>query len=329
MKKNILIKKSFILLLIMATFLVFFSNCQVKATSIEKTEEKSDEVVIEEEKIMKYNRLTNETTEVDMDELIKNLNRSVNKNEINFFAQDNNISNKLLKQNKPIPSKVQGSAQKVTNTSISPYKSVCRITYSYNNTNVALGSAVLVGNEVALTAAHCVFNNNNNNQVFPGWTIYPGYDDGYYCGTPTGWDTVYYSSSYFSASDQDKYKYDWAICVLQANESSVGYLTPVTYASNNSLNGTYIKILGYPGDSNYGYYIDARYQYESSGQITNVENEKFACSAFSCPGFSGGPVIRTSDNSIVGILVGTSASSSHAVRITSGMISIINSLNNS
>lgn len=326
MKRIVLMKKVAILLLMIITFAIFFSSYQVKAINVEDVKINLEDN-IPEEKIMKYDRRTNEITEVDMDELIKSINSSVNRNDIpNYTNLDSNEENDSSE-----PLRYVGNVELVSNPSSAPYKYVCRIRATKNGSGFTVGTAALVGNKAALTAAHCVFDLQNNNQVFQNWTIYPGYGGGNWCGTATGWDTVYYSSSYFNASSIDRYKYDWAICVLQADESSVGHFG-VTTCTDTSLSGMSIKVYGYPSDENIYSFFTGATQYQSTGTVQNVETTAFKTNAFLCHGFSGGPTVRASDNCIVGVanaIDQNNGTNSYSARITQNMINIITSINNS
>lgn len=103
----------------------------------------------------------------------------------------------------------------------------------------------------------------------------------------------------------------------------------VSYGSSSDLKNLQVRLIGYPGDINYGFSTKAKYQYESIGNITSVSNNYFKYNAFSCQGFSGGPIMRTSDNYIVGVHIGKqNGSTPIGVRITPNMVNIINNLNN-
>ena len=99
----------------------------------------------------------------------------------------------------------------------------------------------------------------------------------------------------------------------------------VSYDSISSYNNLPVKLLGYPADTNLGFTKDALYQYETGEKITSAHDRYFLFDAYSAGGFSGGPVIRTSDNYIVGVNFGTKTSFElpAAVRITPEMCQII------
>jgi V8-like Glu-specific endopeptidase len=175
-----------------------------------------------------------------------------------------------------------------------------------------------------------VFDKNNGNSAFKNWTIYPGCNglDGngnpIYYGTACGWDKVYYSSKWMEThSDQ----YDWAICVLQSDVGNqLGWLGIQSYGVNSEMNNLPVRVYGYPQDANAEFYSDARYQYVTGDKITSVGDRYFRYSGSLFHGFSGGPIVRTSDNFIVGIHVGLVWNTPTGVRITQEMIDIIRNL---
>lgn len=127
----------------------------------------------------------------------------------------------------------------------------------------------------------------------------------------------------------NNYQYDWAICVLEEDVGNqIGWFGVQSYGSNSELNGTSVRVLGYPGDTKYGFDWDAKYQYQTGEKITSTNNRYFKYSGRTFGGFSGGPIIR-SDNYIVGVHYGIESSTQQpiGVRITQEMINIIRDLN--
>lgn len=278
MKKDIL-KNVFFIFFVSIALLIFFSNNKVKATEKTTSEEffDSDEVILE------YDAKTNTTKEINMQELVAKLKgkkfieqAEVYQPEISMLASE--------------------STRKITNPTVAPYKMTCKVTFKTKN-GTASGSAALVAPNLALTAAHCVFDKSNNFEKYSNWKAYPAYNNGSaYKNLSAGWDKVYYSKKWKETSGD--YKYDWALCVLQANlGDSVGYHKVATYNSNDSMKNLSVNLLGYPKEE----LFDGKNQYESRGTITSVSSETFRASCWSVAGFSGGPVIRTSDNKIVGV----------------------------
>lgn len=322
------ISKTFIILLISLTFLMSFFTSKAQAINNSKQE---DYQLESDEKIMEYDAITNETKEVDMEELkqlIEIQNKSTNNvTSYNSTSPYNPNSEKALTQTTIMPLSVP-SAIRITDTSSFPYKTTCRILAKNNAGEDMHGTAAIVGPKAALTAAHCIFDEENENFIYRDWTIYPGFNYNSYYGTACGWSKVYYSSKWI---ETHSYEYDWAICVLESDVGNqIGWFGVQSYGSNSKLNGIEIKSLGYPADIKYGYFADAIYQYETGTKIESVWDRYFRYDGYTCGGFSGGPIIR-SDNYIVGIIQGNNTVSNRAngVRITQEMINIIININNS
>lgn len=329
--KRQLFKKLFAVILISSIFSMLIMTGNVQASSQEQTNPSLNEILETEEKIMRYDARTNETTEVDVGELKQVLTSQSKTRGGDYdsiapydpFASSNTVNNGISL----LSADSADSAERVTNTNNFPNRVTCRIVSQTTRNNVTYnvyGTCAIVGPNVGLTAAHCVFDEENGNAAYSNWTIYPGYNNGTYYGTACGWDQVYYSSKWMeNHSDQ----YDWAICVLQSDVGNqLGWFGVQSYGSNSELNNVGVKVYGYPGDTNYGFYSDARYQYTTGEKITSVGDRYFRYSAWTFGGFSGGPIARTSDNYIVGIHYGLVWNTPTGVRITQEMIDIIRSL---
>lgn len=326
MRKKVM-KKFLATMLITIMFVLFTMNSSAFAVNKEETNYTVDEILTSNEKIMKYDVMTGETTEVDIEELkqVVYSQRNIDESSLTSIAPYDPI---LLKGQNKITNNVvtrdANSAQRITDTYSFPNRVTCRIVANDSSGNTIFGTAAIVGPSTGLTAAHCVFDVNDNNAVYSNWTIYPGYNNGTYYGTACGWSQVYYSSEWMNShSDQ----YDWAICVLQSDVGNqLGWFGTQSYGTNSELNNTEVSVLGYPCDTNYGFIWDARYQYETGERITSVGTRYFRYSAWTFGGFSGGPIKRN-DNYIVGIHYGLVWNTSTGVRITQEMIDIIRSLN--
>lgn len=329
MTKKIFAKLLIILLIgLLLSLSVAITN--VKATTSEEVESTLNEMLNSDGKIMEYDIKTKETREVDMEELRRSLSsssRTYGATPSKLEAYDPMTTVSKSKTTVSTYSLGSGTtAGRVLDTSQFPYRVTCRVEAKNSSGKSVIGSAALVGPQVALTAAHCVFDEDNNNAVLSNWTCYPGYNNGSYKGYSTGWSKVYFNEDWKKYHNHDK---DWAICVLEAPLGSyLGYFGAQSYGSNSELNNTPVKITGYPGDTSYGYQQGAPYQYESGDKINSVTTRAFTFSAYTVGGFSGGPVRRTSDNYIVGVFFGATTTSLKptATRITQEMIDIINSL---
>lgn len=314
-KKNIIIAGVAILLLTL--------NVKVYASST--TEQQSNSFSIpESSKILKYDAITNETTEVDMDEVKQAITS-------NYILQKNseltlNSYNPFQTANMNTIARANSGTDIISDTSILPYIATCKITYNYNGKEQNCGTLSIVGKNLGLTAAHCVFDENNN--ALKEWKIYPGYNekingDKKYYGTVCGWSQVYYSSAW--KENQENYKEDWAICILQSDVGNqVGYYGLKAFNDTSNLKDTEIRILGYPEEPSYGLF--GRFQYSSYGKITDVYGNGIRTSARTYKGYSGGPILH-SDNLIVGVLYGIDSNKkSRGAVITPDMINLITKL---
>lgn len=330
MKKNF-ITRLMVLLLMGIAFSILFTTNSVQATSQEQTNSSVNDILASEEKIMKYDARTNQTTQVDMEELkqviaLQNTN-GLNSNSISPYDPYAKL-NLTYKTMTPFSTK---SADIVNNTYNFPNRVTCRIKSKDKDNISNFGTCAIVGPRVGLTAAHCVFDSEDGNAVLKNWTIYPGCN-GYntstgdlnYYGIACGWDTVYYSNVWMQThSDQ----YDWAICVLQSDlGNQLGWFGTYSYATNAELNGMDVKLYGYPQGKENGYTEEAVFQYTTGEKITEVGSRYFRYSASVCNGFSGGPITRTSDNYIVGIHFGKVWDKPTGARITGEMVDIIRSI---
>lgn len=218
--KQSLSTKLFIALLIITLFSLFLSVQPIKAANVKQTDsnvkESSKNSDLEsktlevEDKIMKYDAKTGKTTEVNMDEITKKASKSIK------VESDNSLSIDSLEPlftrdsiySTPNYSTRSISRTQITDTSVQPYSAVCRIFFTDSGETQA-GSGVLVCSNVVLTAAHCVF--DENNEKFPSWEAQPGYNGSVLNGIASGWSEVYYSAAWTTTHS---YEYDWAVCIL-------------------------------------------------------------------------------------------------------------------
>lgn len=327
MFKN-LIAKLFTVSLITTSFLILISNHIVEATSSESTESTLDKISEVEEKIMEYDVITGETKEVNMEKLRQTLKAS------NYIQNADSISTNVpISLNSSNVTRTAYTSSSVTlpgvtlitNRMEAPYKYTCRVVCDPEGDIACYGTAALVAPNLAITAAHNIWDKDNNYRVRSDWTIYPGFYENSYLNGASGWSKVYYSNLW---QETGKNEYDWAICVLNNDlGTSCGFYPTRSYTYNLGLYGRSVSVVGYPGDyMNWGFDIKARYPYQFSGKINQVENNWFAMPAYCCIGFSGSPIFE-SDGVMVGILIASSLDSSitYGVRITSSMIDIISS----
>lgn len=234
MQKYLFIKL-FITLLISTMFSILILTNNVKAISTKEeatvVEEFSYEEVIDtqessyvEEKIMEYDAKTGITREVDMEELrqISNILKSKNGNN-SLSVESIEPSKKYISKSvskMPNYSILSSDREMIGDTTILPFSAVCKIYFSdpSSSTSRGMGSGSLVAKNAVLTAAHCVFDKNNNNAKFENWKAYPAYIGCPYKNLESGWSKVYYSSAWKS---NHSYEYDWALCVLEKSLGDV------------------------------------------------------------------------------------------------------------
>lgn len=255
MPKN-LFTKLCITLLISTMFSMIILTNNVKALCTEETisvlEEVSDEETIDteenpyvEEKIMKYDAITDTTTEVDMEELkqLSTVLRSKN--------EDNSLTVESIQPSKEYMSKLvpkipnysllSSDREIIGDTSILPYSAVCKIMFSESSSNdkQGIGSGTLVAKNAVLTSAHCVFDKNNNNAKFKDWVACPAFNGAPYLGLESGWSQVYYSSLW---KENHSYEYDWAVCILEKSlGSTVGAVGATSYETSAEMKNLEVR----------------------------------------------------------------------------------------
>ena len=314
---KILTKKLFILVLLFITSFFIFSKKEVKAVEIApdqvtdemiKQLEKMEKSVSKEEKIMKYDSRTKQTTEVNMQE-IKQLSKLRNSNS-NTTNEYNPIRvNTNLETIQP-----RAVFNRVYDVTADPNFHTGLITISGNNA----GTGFLVGRNLVLTAAHCVMDDNNQ---FYDWRFYPAYAGGAYEGYSSGWAEVYYSNNWTSSHSPD---YDWCLCILYEDLGSrFGWYACQTYSNNSDFDGRSVGDIGYPGA-----FEDGHYQYYTYGTVSNTHDRYFDSTSQVISGFSGGPIYQTSNKYVIGLNKGYYTSRPHitfGVKITHDIVDLINS----
>lgn len=170
----------------------------------------------------------------------------------------------------------------IDDTSIFPYNTICRILGCNSNGTAYTGSGILMGKNVVLTAAHVLYDENNNNQMYSGLTVVPGWNNGLLNNMSCYCPTVYVHQNWL---DTNSYEYDWALGVLDENLGELtGYLGSTT-SYGEQLANISVNSVGYPND-----YQNGNYQMNTPGTVTEAYDNWFKVSGV----FSGGMSRRAS-----------------------------------
>lgn len=192
----------------------------------------------------------------------------------------------------------------------SPYKMVCQIISSYENTTeTTISTGFLCGMNTIIMSGHGIFEDITNDNVYnpqlPSQMIVsPGvyYNESSSSMLPSNHrfdvKTIYVPKEYYFSTkqmDSESDDVDWGVCVLEEEAGSqFGYFN-LTVPSSQYLNKKTLT-LGYPG-----YDQDMIY---ANGKILENNQEKMILFSYADNGMSGGPVIiNTEAQMVCGILV--------------------------
>lgn len=302
--------------------LIIFINCNAYATYdgeivTQVAEDEIQNVLEVETQIYKFDKKTNETTIVNLEDISKDLNVRSTTNKAT-----NNIS--LLNSFRA------GYQFYFANNGKVPYKYVCKI----KNDESKHGTGFLVGPNLLFTCAHCVFDDKDPDKTFQNWVCYPAYDGPSEAPISSGWDTIYYSSGYTSIFDSVSNQHDWCLCVLSEplGDEMGNWLSCISYSDNSNLDLMSIQAVGYPhvfNEETNSYDFFGNTMYYSLGNISNVNQYFFDSDAKTYRGMSGGPIMNMANNQVVGIVKGDyeiNPDKTYAVRFTHDIINLINSL---
>lgn len=311
MKKDF-IQKLLITVLIITICLFTMATYSVEAANANTSNKLTQLELEKDEVILQYDSKTGQTTEVNMDELRQSINKMYRNgtvginaiqsyegdvSNVNIITVNNEDENTLMNEGVQIMS--EQDFNDVGDTSLFPNRAVCRLTMFDASGNTKSSSGYLAGPNLLLTAAHCVMDKENNDFIFTNWTAYPGYvankdnpDVGHYYGGASGWSRIIYPSGWHSAEN------DWCICILERNLGTLAnaWLGSQAYGTNSEMTGLPVKAIGYPIENS-----KSGYQKYTSGTLSNVSSNKFDTSSKIVRGMSGGPIVRSSDNVVVGI----------------------------
>lgn len=190
----------------------------------------------------------------------------------------------------------------------------------YQNSTLYHGTAFMVGPNVALTAAHCVFDNGSS---YDNMTFAPGQN-----GSSAPFGTAAVTEYYYPQEWEDTHnsKYDWAVIKLSTNVgNSCGWFGISDYATLSNP-GNFLLISGYPGEYRHGTYAE---QWFSEETFIRYDANEFWYEIDTTAGQSGSPllVFTNSTYRAVGIHTNgydTGLQQNHGKRINAEIISMVN-----
>lgn len=290
--------------------------------NIKESDIQKNTISDKEEKIIKYDAITGETTEVDM-KLLKEKNKLFNLANKNSNSTEPYNPLKLPGKNTTKSNRLMMDSfyTKVTDTIIFPYVVTCRI-----DAGIDEGTGFLVGPNMMLTAAHVLYNDENNNEL-RNFTVYPGYNHGilqiYDKTFSSGWQAIYRSSIWLETHDPE---YDWALVELKEDlGNQLGWYGIINYNSGTFLDNLKVDMLGYPDQLD-----NAKVQYYTTGNIIEVSDKHFIVSMGNSHGMSGGPITPNSGDYefyaagiIKGFIEHFLIDQTYGVRITEYLIDLI------
>lgn len=159
-----------------------------------------------------------------------------------------------------------------------PYYKTAYIKTVFNNNTYIPGTAFMINKNVALTAAHCVY---NGDATVVSSTLYPGRNGNSYTLSSTVKTTYLFN---YDGTNADA---DYAILVLRDDIGSTCGWFGLRYASNSTLKGLNITTAGYPDDKASG---DNRTMWTSTGKILSVTTNRFQHNADTYTGQSGSAI---------------------------------------
>ena len=189
------------------------------------------------------------------------------------------------------PRKIIGSdnRRKVLSTAEHPYSAIGYLETTFENGTRRRGTAFLIHDRVAITAASCTRTQADGGPV--SMTFYPGKEgDNNRYGAITV-NTVTIPQEY---ADTFSVEYDWAVLVLASDiGQQTGYVGFRKYNNYNDINGQLGTVSGYPTDKGY-------YQYYNFGIMENATDNNIDIPIDMTGGMAGSPVYLT-NNYAVGV----------------------------
>lgn len=191
------------------------------------------------------------------------------------------------------------------------------------------GTGFIVDNHIIATAAHCVYNCDNNK--FVSNMRVDIYDE----NSATILKTVYPKEAHIPIryKTYESKQYDYALLYVEEDLSEYGMFSLGVPMDSFMTSGATVTVSGFPGkiDSLPG--ADAKHRYKADGEIvdirdynSNLWNYQIQYTAFMSPGDSGGPVYTTQTfngqtyHTVIGINTSGAPGIYFGTRITSTLL---------
>lgn len=185
----------------------------------------------------------------------------------------------------------------VTNVTQRPYNCICYLEAIYDQGPIVRGTGFLVSNKVVITAAHVLFNRDSQKKASTVLVYQGRHGDESACigSFMVDADNIVVCSDYLNPDlpENTKGNYDYGAVIIEGAAGISKYLTPINYTS---LVGMNVLTAGYPHENTV--------MYKSSGSITKCENNAIYTDVPGGPGYSGAPLLSSTNLNVVGILPG-------------------------